>query len=39
MPPDARRDMEQMVANMQLAYDSAVGEASAAPPADEPADS
>jgi hypothetical protein len=39
MPPEARRDMEQMVANMQLAYASAVGEASAAPPADEPADS
>jgi hypothetical protein len=29
MPADARRDMEQMVANMQLAYASAVAEAGA----------
>jgi hypothetical protein len=26
MPPEAKRDMEQMVANMQLAYASAVAE-------------
>jgi hypothetical protein len=29
MPAEAKRDMDQMVANMQLAYASAVGEANA----------
>jgi hypothetical protein len=35
MPDEVRRDMEQMVANMQLAYASAVGESSKAPPEDD----
>ncbi len=39
MPTEARRDMDQMVANMQLAYASAVGEAPSAPAGDEPDDS
>jgi hypothetical protein len=32
MPAEAKRDMDQMVANMQLAYASAVGEGSASAP-------
>ena len=39
MPADARRDMEQMVANMQLSYASAVGQAPSQPAGDEAADS
>ena len=32
MPAEVKRDLEQMVANMQLAYASAVGEADAPKP-------
>jgi hypothetical protein len=39
MPAEVKRDLEQMVANMQLAYASAVGEREPAPPEEAGGDS